>query len=294
MKKLNYEEIKQVFNNKIFENSKIDLLEKLAKSPNRYVGIFRPTKPRTKIIQNITMSHEIKFGDAFELLIRKSFEVSGYKSLERVIRVSDTEYVDMDQLFLVNDRVVFIEQKVRDDHDSTKKRGQINNFETKINLLIEKYNCPISCYFYFIDDSLCKNKNYYKDELSKMEKAYSLDIKLFYGSELFEKESILPIWDEEIIEFLLKWRKELPDLPELNFDLNPLITFNEIKDLKPLYYRKILENSDILNEIFPIIFPENKTLKLLLDDFNAKKNIKNNQSSVYAYLHDKLSNYLIA
>jgi hypothetical protein len=160
LKKLNYDEIKEIFNKKIFENSKKDLIQKIAENPNRYIGIFRPTTAKTKIIQNMTQSHEIKFGDAFEVLIRRVFETYKYKSLERKIKI-DNSYLDLDQLFEFENRIIFIEQKVRDDHDSTKKRGQISNFENKIHSLLEKYDKKLSCYFYFIDPDLNKNRNYY-------------------------------------------------------------------------------------------------------------------------------------
>jgi hypothetical protein len=48
MKKLNYSKVKAEFDEKIFENSRIDLLEKLSKYPSRYIGQFRPSNPRTK------------------------------------------------------------------------------------------------------------------------------------------------------------------------------------------------------------------------------------------------------
>ena len=288
MNKLNYDEIKTIFNSKIFENSKTDLLTKLADTPNRYIGIFRPTKPKTKIIQNITQSHEIKFGDAFELLIRKCFEHFGYKSLERKIKI-ENNYVDLDQLFEKNNRVILIEQKIRDDHDSTKKRGQIENFEKKINLLIEKYDCDISCYFYFIDSDLQKNRNYYDSEINKMRNAYKLDINICYGNELFTKEGFENAWEQEIISFLKEWREDLPDLPEINFDLNHKETFEEVKNIQPLYFRKLLDNEELVKTIFPIIFPNSETLKLLSAHFKEKSLVANKQQQIYLYLHQKLN-----
>ena len=65
MKSLDYNTISNLFNKRLFENAKSSLLIKIAKNPNRYIGLYRPSKPYTKIIQNITQSHEIKFGDAF-------------------------------------------------------------------------------------------------------------------------------------------------------------------------------------------------------------------------------------
>lgn len=57
---------------------------------------------------------------------------------------------------------------MRDDHDSAKKRGQIDNFERKLEALIHhygEYGENIQGYFYFIDEGLNKNQNYYKEEL---------------------------------------------------------------------------------------------------------------------------------
>lgn len=49
MEIMNYQEFKKILNEIIFEKSKADLLEKISNSPNRYIGLFRPT--------NLTKSH---------------------------------------------------------------------------------------------------------------------------------------------------------------------------------------------------------------------------------------------
>ncbi len=288
MNKLNYTEIKSLFDKKIFEDGKIDLIEKLSKYPSRYVGLFRPTKPYTKIIQNITQSHEIKFGDAFELLIRKCFELYGYQSLERCHTLNNEDRVNFDQLFKKENRIIFIEQKVRDDHDSTKKRGQIDNFEKKLNFLIEKGYTDISSYIYFIDPDLTKNKNYYLAEIEKLKVFYNTEINLCYGEDLFKKENMAGLWTDEIISFLKKWRDELPNLPEINFDINPAETFEEIKGLPIPVFRGLFDNEDVVKLIFPIIFPNKKSLKLLLDFFKTQAKNNTRQALLYEGLSKKL------
>jgi hypothetical protein len=291
MKILKYEDIKNIFNKKIFENSRIDLLTKLSKYPERYIGLFRPTKPKTKIIQNITQSHEIKFGDAFELLIRILFETSDYKTLSLVDKDGDGNTLNYDQLFLFNNEIIFIEQKVRDDHDSTKKRGQMENFEKKLNILIEKYDKKIRSYFYFIDPSLKKNKNFYLEELGKISSSYGLTAELCYGQELFDFER-LNVWDEEIISFLERWRNELPDMPEINFDLDQENTINELSDLKPLVYRKLFDNPELVKIIFPIIFPNKIVLMRLLEVFQSKIEEGGNTVNIYTSLKVKLEDVI--
>lgn len=134
--------------------------------------------------------------------------------------------------------------------------------------------------FYFIDPELVKNKNFYSDELAKMATDYNVETHIFYGKSLFDYLEYPDIWNE-ILEYLSIWKKEIPDLPEINFDLDAYHTFNEIKDLKPLVFRKLLENKEIFNEIVLTLFPEKKTLKLLYEYYSQKnetiyKTIANN------------------
>ena len=267
---MQYEKFKKIFNETIFEESKAVLIEKIAKYPNRYIGLFRPTKPKAKILQNLLQSHEIRFGDAFEEATEEYFKEFGYKILNKKFVNGDNDKLNLDQCFKTNDKVYFIEQKIRDDHDSTKKRGQISNFEKKMNEMINKYGEKnIVGIFYFIDPDLQKNKNYYKSELEKMSSDYGVELCLFYGAELFDYLDKNNIWDE-ILKYLEQWKKEIPDFPETNFDIDSKNSFEEIKNLSPSLYRKIFQNDVIFNEIILTIFPEKKTLKLLLDYFSGK------------------------
>ncbi|MDO5760742.1 MAG: restriction endonuclease, partial [Bacteroidota bacterium] len=127
---LDYEYFKQCLNERLFQNSYSDLIRKIAENPERYVGLFRPTKAKTKLIQNITQSHEIRFGDALEFIFEKYFESTGFELRNKRILFNEKE-LNIDLLFSKENSLYMIEQKVRDDHDSTKKVGQFNNFENK-------------------------------------------------------------------------------------------------------------------------------------------------------------------
>jgi Mg2+ and Co2+ transporter CorA len=193
---MEYKNFHDVLNKQIFESSKRDLLEKIAKYPERYIGLFRPTKPKAKILQNLLQSNEIRFGDALEILFEKYFVQFGFTNLPKKIRI-EKEYLNLDQLFKDDKHIYFIEQKVRDDHDSTKKRGQFANFEKKINALIREYDeSKLKCFMYFIDPSLTKNKNYYTAEISKIQSDYKIYTKLCYGKELWDEIIHPEIWNE--------------------------------------------------------------------------------------------------
>jgi len=284
---ISYEDFKNIFDNKIFAKSKLDLLDKVSKNPDRYVGIFRPTKPYAKLLPNLLKSNEIRFGDALEFAIEKYFQNEDWQVLQKNISLFNSqEQLRIDQLLKKDNQILFIEQKIRDDHDSSKKRGQIANFEKKLEAISYQYpNNEIKGFFYFIDPSLVKNKGFYESELNKLQKAYGITLYVCYGKELFESIGLIAIWNDIIIN-LEKWRKTIPTLPEINFDINPNSSFNEIKDLPLNIYRKIFDDERIVEQILPIIFPNGKTLQLLLEHISQQtKPIAQNISS-------KIKNYL--
>jgi len=282
---MDYAKFERIFNEEIFEKSKPKLLETIAEAPNRYVGLFRPTKPKGKLLQNLLQSHEIRMGKAFEVLIENYLTILGYEILPKKF---PNENLDIDQHFKKDNKIYFIEQKIRDDHDSTKKRGQINNFEKKLNLLGTNDNWKnLIGILYFIDPDIKKNKKYYTEELERMQKDYNVELHLQYGKDLFQfLNGTDEIWDEILI-YLKKWKESIPELPEINFDLNAKETFDQIKDLKPAIFRSLFSNDEIFNQIIMTLFPEKKTLNLLKDYFYYKRSIP-----IYNTLYEELKKRL--
>ena len=269
---MNHKEFCRILNKHIFEGEKRELLRKIADRPERFVGLFRPTKPGAKVLQHLLQSHEIRFGDAIEEILTSFLDDWGFTTLEKIIIPDPTNRrkLDIDQYFTDGEIYYFIEQKVRDDHDSTKKRGQISNFETKLEFLYNKHKTNLKGIMYFIDPDLIKNKNYYLEELEKMENTYGIELKLLYGKELFEYFGKKELWDT-MLQWLISWKDSLPELPEINFDVEPEESYTEIRDLEIRYWRKILENEKLWQEgIIKAIFREGTTLKLLLKFFNAQ------------------------
>jgi hypothetical protein len=266
---MEYNQFKQIFNETIFEKSKSHLLTKVAEEPHRYIGIFRPTKPKGKILQNLLQSNEIRFGDAFEIIIEKYLKTKECKILNKNYEVNGKK-LNIDQCFQINNKIYFIEQKVRDDHDSTKKRGQHQNFDTKVDIMIEKHGeNNLVGIVYFIDPSLKKNKKYLSEELNSVSNDYNVECHLFYGKELFTFLNYEDVWNE-INDYLVQWRSEIPELPIINFDIDAINTFSEIKDLRPSVFRNLFSNDEIFKEIILTLFPEKTTLKLLLNYFSQK------------------------
>jgi len=92
--------------------------------------------------------------------------------------------LDIDQLFKHDNTVYFIEHKVRDDHDSSKKRGQHENFESKVEALGNIYGQKnLKCFVYFTDENFIKNKNYYDEVMKTITNKYKIEAYLWYGKE---------------------------------------------------------------------------------------------------------------
>jgi hypothetical protein len=266
-----YDDAIKILNRHIFEGEKRNLIKKLASNPERYIGVFRPTKPRGKLVQNLFQSHEIRFGDALEYLLRELIAELGFSNLDRSLPMDDRNTLYIDQYFMEGKQYYFVEQKIRDDHDSTKKHGQIKNFEAKLNLLNKRHLNNLIGIMYFIDPSLSKNKKFYLEELNRLKEVYQNELFLFYGQEFFEFINHPKLWTE-IIEWIKQWKTSLPDFPDIDFDLSPSESFEEIKTLRPLYWRKMISNEGIWKDgIIRVLFSKGTTLKLLFGYFSQQQ-----------------------
>jgi len=269
---MDYKKFCSILNKHIFEGEKRELLKNIAERPERFIGLFRPTKPGAKILQHILQSHEIRFGDAFEELIEEILRELNFSILNKSIVGESGDSLSLDQYYENRGVHYFIEQKVRDDHDSTKKRGQISNFETKLETLYKKHKDKLVGIMYFIDPDLSKNKNYYLPELKRLSEFYGIKIHLLYGKELFDYLGKSDLW-EQILSWLKQWKDSLPEIPEIDFDKTPKESFEEIKELPIRHWRKLLENENLWTEgIIKVVFRKGDVLKLVSEFFDNQQN----------------------
>ncbi len=259
---MNQDNIFAILNRHVFAEEKAYLIRNITTNPERFVGMFRSTTPRLKLIQNLLQSREIRFGDALEVVIRDIIEGLGYVNLPRKVQLSENEFLNMDQYFTVPDesRFYLVEQKVRDDHDSSKKKGQIGNFESKLNYLHTLHGSSLVGIMYFIDPALTKNANYYSKKLKELSDRVGVPVQLFYNGDFFEYLSGSTESWELLRNSLLSWRNTVPDDVSLNCDLaNDL---DELKTLAPSLWFKLISN-DLLweNGVIRCVFPEGTNLK---------------------------------
>lgn len=258
---IEYNDFVEILTKTVYRNKKADLLNKIATKPDRYLGVFRPTSPELKLIQNITQSHEISFGDFIENIMTE-YLGKYYTNLEKEATYN-SEKILFDQLFIYEEKIYMIEQKMRDDHDSTKKRGQIENFMKKVKYLKITYpNKKIIAGMWFVDPSLVKNKNYYQTQMKKA-KIKNVEMHLFYGNEFVSMLDKISVWDE-LIAYLMKWKESDDNKIELNFELDWEETKKGlVKNVSKKNWKKLISNKMIMEEIMPILFPTKKYLEVL-------------------------------
>ena len=187
----------------------LELLQNVIKNPERYCGLFRVSNAKTKMIQNVTQSNEIKFGDAIEELTTEYIKKMGYTNFDKNLgEDEDGNLLNVDQYFSDGRKIYIAEMKIRDDHDSTKKRGQYENFRKKVILISNlNKNKEIDASMWFVDSSLVKNKNFYKSEIIK-ENFENCSLHLYYGDEFFlSLQNGKQAWNE-FIDSLTKYRIE--------------------------------------------------------------------------------------
>jgi Holliday junction resolvase-like predicted endonuclease len=286
---MNYKKFSAILNKHILLNEKKEVLKSLANNPERFIGLFRPTKPRAKLLQYLLQSHEIRMGDALEEILEEIFKKLGYKTLNKNFSSNTGDNLLLDQFFTDGKKYFFIEQKIRDDHDSSKKRGQISNFETKLDSLYKNFSSNLVGIMFFIDPELSKNKNFYLNELKRLEDLYGVELHIFYGKQLFDYFKQPKLWDR-LLSWLEKWKESLPELPEINFDSSPKKSFQEVKDLELRYWKKILSNEKLWEQgLMKVLFKDGTTLKLLKDYFSSKSSQSFKQ--LEKLLNEKIKKY---
>jgi hypothetical protein len=261
-------EIFEILNKHVFDEEKSYLINNVTSNYARFVGIFRSTTPRLKIIQNLLQSREIRFGDALEEILSKIIADMGYINLERnlVEEGGKRKNLNCDQYFSTSDRSHFylVEQKVRDDHDSSKKSGQLENFERKLAILHQRHGNHLTGVMYFIDPSLAKNRRYYADQLSTaIQSKFNIDLWLCYNGELFEKLGNPHAWNT-LEQALVEWRDTVRQDINLNYDLEPETVVAETQSIAISTWWNFASN-DLLwtNGVVKCLFPTGEGLSAI-------------------------------
>lgn len=265
---MEYVNFRNILNETLLGNERVQLFERMSKNPERFIGLFRPSVSKQKLLQNIIQTREIRFGDAMERVLNKWLENYGYLIQGTQI----TSELQCDLYFLTPDKkhAYLIEMKMRDDHDSTKRRGQWDNFEKKVRVLHQKHGRNLTVIFYFMDPSMSKNRNFYNENCSTLKSVLSLNsILLWYGSQLFENLTKIEDWDK-LLDYLYKWKQELTETDVLNMESPEAL--DELSLLGPEVWERIVATKAFWDESFiRTLFPTGDGLRKIASEIERSR-----------------------
>lgn len=78
----------------------------------------------------------------------------------------------------------------------------------------------------------------------KLQESWGVRLSVSYGQDMFDQLGYPNIW-LDIMANLEKWRHDIPDLPNVNFDTNPEESAEEIKTCRSAYSANSLTMSEL-------------------------------------------------
>lgn len=210
----------------------------------RIASPFQCLSLKEKVSQYLLTSENIRFGQQLEEITKDVLCFFGANFDEMPRRIDG---YDFDQLcFYGDNKIILIEQKVRDDHDSTKKVGQLQNFIAKKELVEGLYpNMEIISCMWFTDPTFAKNKNYYSQHIGKQ---------LFYGEGLFQHftQTVTPAFSNAWALFLTRLREAKEEIHQKTSSEKLFSQPIDISKVSPsrLYEFMSIAPSEEIKEVF--------------------------------------------
>lgn len=213
-----------------------ELLERLLSSSynlKRIISPYQALPLREKIVQTILTRINISFGNYAEEITKKTIAAFGGEIFEG--KSSDKV---ADCLFMYKGKTYLIEQKVRDDHDTSKRVGQATDFIEK-----KKIFRPDASACWFIDNNFRKNKKYYSTLFAD---------EMYYGDEI--NKFMYEIFGDIGNDFFSYYRRRIEEMRRELSSFN--LTFMQpvrLEKISPAHLATLIEycpKEDISNFFF--------------------------------------------
>ena len=202
-----------------------ELLERLLSSNYNLMRIVSPYQAlplREKITQTILTHINISLGNYAEEIAKKIIAAFGGEILEGK---SSDKVVDC--LFMYKGKTYLIEQKVRDDHDTSKRVGQATDFIEKKRIFR-----PDASACWFVDDNFHKNEKYYSTLFAD---------ELYYGDEI--NKFMYEIFGDIGNDFFSYYRRRIEEMRRELSSFN--LTFVQpvrLEKISPARLRTLIEH----------------------------------------------------
>lgn len=254
-------------------------IKKLADTPERLIGVLHANTFELGSITSFGYSRNNSFGNAIEGVFKEIVRSNGWTAEPTKYVLSEyhlntplppgKKSLAVDQVFSHGNTIVFIEQKIRDDHDTSKWRGQWDNFSLKLSALTEIYSEKrVVGVMWMIDDNFRRNEINYQRMIDGLDNDLRSNAILCYGESIDNVFNNIDgqkqAYFRKFFDFLVQWHNENVKVPEMNFDKFPYDSIRAFEKLNERQALNFFGNPDITEQVFPIIFPNRQTLKIYL------------------------------
>ena len=159
-----------------------------------------------------------------------------------------------DHIWRVKEGVIYVvEQKLKDNHDNTKKDGQTDDFNAKVKAVREEHpDERVIGVFWFVEDSEKPSEHTLKVKLEE-------DCVVRYGAGIFSEVE----YGQETFGDVLKWFDDnRHDDLNIRFDKDPEYYFDNlvlyIDDKEKKFLKKFMNDKIVCEYILPVISSEGK------------------------------------
>jgi len=281
-------------------------IKKLADNPERLIGVLHANTFELGSITSFGYSRNNSFGNAIEGVFNEIVKLNGWKSQPTKYILSNYQLntpipsgkksLAIDQVFSHEDTIVFIEQKIRDDHDTSKWKGQWDNFELKLRVLTEIYSKKdVIGVMWMIDDNFHRNEENYRVMIKNLEDHLRKNALLCYGEKIDDIFNSLDgknqLYFKQFFDFLVQWHNENIKVPEMNFDKFPYDSIHAFEQLNERQALNFFGNPAITDQVFPIIFPNRQTLKTYLMFLKKNKKLTKKEQKITPLIQQLVKGY---
>lgn len=190
-----------------------------------------PLTENERVVGAIFTSANIRYGDVIEEVINEFLAENGVDVKHEGKKID---------LHFERDNTIYVgEVKMRDNHDSSKKEGQLKNLKTKTNAQVAlNTGKKVVPFIFFVDGSEKKNHTFYAAELNKEFGNYHI----FFGDEIFAFLKLTNEWDQ-IKQIITKVNKEYKQGKWLVSNIRNYVTSSKLSSDVKTELNRLLDNA---------------------------------------------------
>ena len=257
----------------ILRGEKVGWVTKIVEQPDKFVG-FLHDDPVNALWAHAHRSRSARKGHALERICYLILLSFGFLIPKDEMPPSRSGgHLKIDQLFIdrLTNTVYVGEEKLRDNHDNTKKDGQLGNLREKLRWAVEYYSSAYNIigFLHFFDPYERKSLKYYERKCNEIGRELGIEVKVFYGDEFFAylghpgTLQILQEWYET-------WRQNRPNL-NIDCDLSAVESARDLEQVEAKTWYKLLDNEKLWEKgIVKALFSTGQTLRLVCESLRAR------------------------